>query len=169
MEIKKIKSSLGFYLAGFTDGKGSFNISFRKRNDYLIPWKISLCFNVSQKDRGVILALFKKTLQCGSIRDRGDGIWYYQVDNFSSILSNIIPFFDTYKFLSEKKKNDFSKFKKIALLIKDGQHLKKEGISDILKIRDRMNCGGKRKYSNDFIISTIEKSSETIRQASEVE
>ena len=149
MKIERVKPSIGFYLAGFTDGEGSFN--------------------VSQKDGEVILSLFKKTLNCGSIGNRGDGIWYYQVDNFSSILENVIPFFDKYGFLSSKKKNDFSKFKKISSIIKNGFHLKKEGIIDILKIRDLMNYGGKRKYSNDFILNTIEKSSETIRQAAEVE
>jgi hypothetical protein len=41
---------LGNYLAGFADGEGSFNVSFRKRNDYRLPWKISLCFNISQSE-----------------------------------------------------------------------------------------------------------------------
>jgi len=56
---KQISSNLGNYLAGFTDGEGSFHVSFRKRKDFKIPWKISLCFNISQKDR-VILSQFKK-------------------------------------------------------------------------------------------------------------
>ena len=55
--------NIGYYLAGFADGEGSFNVSFRKRKDYAMPWKISLCFNVSQKDK-VILAMYKKHLQC---------------------------------------------------------------------------------------------------------
>ena len=145
MKIEKVKPNIGFYLAGFTDGEGSFNVSFRRRNDYSIPWKISLCFNVSQKDGEVILSLFKKTLNCGSIRDRGDGIWNYQVDNFSSIMENVIPFFDKYRFLSDKKRNDFSKFKKIALIIKNGFHFKKEGIIDILKIHNLINYKEKKK------------------------
>ena len=66
---RKIPSDLGNYLAGFTDGEGSFNVSFRQRKDYKIPWKISLCFNISQKDQ-VILYQFKKHLKCGSIRER---------------------------------------------------------------------------------------------------
>ena len=58
---KQIPSDLGNYLAGFTDGEGSFNVSFRERKDCKIPLKISLAFNVSQKDT-VILHLFKKHL-----------------------------------------------------------------------------------------------------------
>ena len=59
--IARVPAEIGYYLAGFTDGEGSFNISFRPRQDYPIPWKVSVSFNVSQKDR-VILALFKRYL-----------------------------------------------------------------------------------------------------------
>ena len=106
---RQIPSDLGNYLAGFTDGEGSFNVSFRKREDYKIPWKISLCFNISQKDQ-VILSIFKKHLKCGTIRKRkNDGIWYYEVTNFTAIQTNIIPFFNRFGFLSAKKKKRFFK------------------------------------------------------------
>lgn len=152
---RKIPSDLGNYLAGFTDGEGSFNVSFRKRDDYKIPWKISLCFNISQKDQ-VILSIFKKHLKCGIIRERkNDGIWYYEVNNFNAIQTNIIPFFNRFGFLSAKKKRDFSKFKQIAKLIENGDHLTIEGIEKILEIRKEMNDGGKRKYSDEEILRIL--------------
>ena len=168
LDTRKIPPTIGHYLAGFTDGEGSFNLSFRKRKDYSMPWKISLCFNVSQRDK-VILTLFKKHLGCGSMRVREDGVWYYEVNNFTAITENVIPFFDRFGFLSVKKKRDFAKFKKLAELISMGAHLSNEGIQKILEIRRTMNDGGvgKRKYSEQDIISNMElgKSSETIRQA----
>lgn len=152
---RKIPSDLGNYLAGFTDGEGSFNVSFRKRDDYKIPWKISLCFNISQKDQ-VILSIFKKHLKCGTIRERkNDGIWYYEVNNFNAIQTNIIPFFNRFGFLSAKKKRDFSKFKQIAKLIENEDHLTIEGIEKILEIRKEMNDGGKRKYSDKDILRIL--------------
>ena len=152
---RKIPSDLGNYLAGFTDGEGSFNVSFRKREDYKIPWKISLCFNISQKDQ-VILSIFKKHLKCGIIRERkNDGIWYYEVNNFNAIQTNIIPFFNRFGFLSAKKKRDFSKFKQIAKLIENEDHLKIEGIEKILEIRNEMNDGGKRNYSDEEILRIL--------------
>lgn len=152
---RKIPSDLGNYLAGFTDGEGSFNVSFRKRDDYKIPWKISLCFNISQKDQ-VILSIFKKHLKCGTIRERkNDGIWYYEVNNFNAIQTNIIPFFNRFGFLSAKKKRDFSKFKQIAKLIQNEDHLTIEGIEKILEIRKEMNDGGKRKYSDKEILRIL--------------
>ena len=59
LDVSHIPEPLGSYVAGFTDGEGSFNVSFRKRKDYAMPWKISLCFNVSQRDP-VVLVTMKK-------------------------------------------------------------------------------------------------------------
>ena len=158
-----MKTETGYYLAGFADGEGSFNVSFRPRQDYKSPWKISLCFNVSQKDK-VILTLFKRYLGCGTLRNRPDGVWYYEVNNFNAIWDQVIPFFRRYGFLSAKKKCGFSKFRQIADLVKRGEHLKEGGIRKILEIRREMDDGGKGKYSEDKIFSRIQESSETTRQ-----
>jgi hypothetical protein len=167
-DIKKIPDHIGYYLAGFADGEGSFNLSFRKRKDYSQPWKISLCFNVSQRDK-VILTLYKRHLKCGTLRTRKDGVWYYEVNNFRAINENVIPFFNRFGFLSAKKKRDFAKFKQIANLITDGEHLNRKGIERILEIRKAMNDGGagRRKYSDAEIMKAMKsgKSSETTRQA----
>ncbi len=50
INLQNIPPAIGYYLAGFADGEGSFNITFRPRNDYKLPWKVSACFNISQKD-----------------------------------------------------------------------------------------------------------------------
>ena len=152
---RQIPSNIGNYLAGFTDGEGSFHVSFRKREDYRIPWKISLSFNISQKDP-VILSQFKKHLKCGTMRKRKhDDVWYYEVNNFQAIQSNVIPFFRRFGFLSAKKKRDFSKFQQIAKLIETNKHLTIDGIKEILKIRKEMNDGGKRKYSDEEILRIL--------------
>ena len=163
LNVKTIPSHIGYYLAGFTDGEGSFNISFRPRPDYQIPWKVSACFNISQKDK-VILALFKRHLQCGTLRARPDGVWYYEVNNLKAIAKNVIPFFERFGFLSSKKKNDFQIFKRIVIIMENDEHLTKEGIAEIVMLRNEMNDGGRRKYSDVEIMKAVGKSSETIRQ-----
>ena len=162
--IKKVPPKIGYYLAGFTDGEGSFNVSFRPRKDYPVPWKISLSFNVSQKDR-VILALFKRHLGCGTLRGRPDGVWYFETTNLMALTENVIPFFERFPFLSAKKKRDFGKFKQIVALVKEGEHLRVDGIRKILEIREGMNDGGKRRHSHADILAKLTESSETIRQA----
>ena len=161
--MQNVPEHIGYYLAGFADGEGSFNVSFRPRPDYGMPWKISMCFNVSQKDR-VILTLFKRYLGCGTLRGRPDGVWYYEVNNFNAIIQNVIPFFKKFGFLSAKKKRDFAKFCQLAELIKNQKHLTKEGIKNILEIRREMNDGGKRKFTESVILERCEVSSETICQ-----
>src|SRR5262245_4476184 len=71
--LDTIPIEIGYYIAGFTDGEGSFNFSFRRRSDYKSGWKISACFNVSNKDTA-ILQIFKKYLNCGTLRSRPDNV-----------------------------------------------------------------------------------------------
>ena len=163
-QFQEVPEKIGYYIAGFTDGEGSFNVSFRPRNDYKLPWKISLSFNISQKDRS-ILELFKNYLQCGTLRNRKDGVVYYEVTNLNDLVEKIIPFFERYDFLSAKKIRDFKKFKQIAKIISSQEHLKEGGIRKILEIRSDMNNGGNRKYKDSIILEKLikSKSSETIR------
>ena len=151
LNVREIPPNIGHYLAGFPDCEGSFNVSFRPRDDYKSPCKISLCFNISQRDP-VILALFKRHLRCGTMRQRHDGVWYYEVNNLAAIVENVIPFFERFGFLSAKKKRDFSKFVQLAELIRQGRHHRREGVEEIVKIRREMSDGGKRRYSDEEIL-----------------
>ena len=49
-----------------------------------------------------------------------------------------------------------SDLKELAKLIEAGKHLTKEGVEEILEIRKEMNDGGKRRYSDEEILATIE-------------
>ena len=120
-----------------------------------MPWKVSLCFNISQRESG-ILARFKRHLSCGTMRQRQDGVWYYEVNNLTAIRENVIPFFDHFGFLSDKKRRDFAKFKKLATILAEGRHCQRDGITEILQIRSDMNDGGKRRYMDDMILGAFE-------------
>src|SRR3989344_3223409 len=137
LDVTQVPHDLGYYFAGFADGEGSFNVSFRPREDYgEIPWKISLCFNVSQRD-AVILSLFKRYLKCGTMRQRKDGVWYYEVRNYKSLQERIIPFFEKFRFFSATKKRNFSIFKKIITLMNERAHCSPEGLRMILELREK--------------------------------
>src|SRR3989344_3678609 len=105
--MKNIPVDIGNYIAGFTDGEGSFNVSIKKRLDYKESWKLTASFNISQKDR-VILAWVKHILGCGTLRERQDGVVYYEVTNVASLKEKIIPFFVRFNFISAKRKTNFS-------------------------------------------------------------
>ncbi len=152
--VQEISDAIGYYFAGFVDGEGSFHLTFRKRQDYKLPWKVSLCLNVSQKDRK-ILALLKRHMECGTIRSKGGGVWMYEVNNLTAIHENVIPFFRRFGFLSAKKKRDFAIFQKMADRISNGDHLCKEGIVRLLELRKDMNDDGKRKYTVEEILAAF--------------
>ena len=90
------------------------------------------------------------------MRQRQDGVWYYEVNNLTPILENVIPFFERFHFLSAKKKRDFAKFVQLAGLMKQGRHLTRAGIEEILRIRSEMNDGGKRRYLDEHILCKFE-------------
>ena len=78
------------------------------------------------------------------------------MNNLTAIRESVIPFFDRFGFLSEKKQRDFAKFKKLAALMAEGRHLDRDGITEILQIRSDMNDGGKRRYMDDDILGAFE-------------
>ena len=51
--IKKIPKDKAYYITGLSDGEGSFNTSFRLREDFLLGWKYTPVFNISQKQRDI--------------------------------------------------------------------------------------------------------------------
>ena len=93
----------GYYFAGFVDGEGSFNVSLKRNSSHQTGWQLEPSFNVSQKDR-VILALLKQHLGCGTLRERPDGVVYYEVRNIRALQEVVVPFFERYRFLSASKK-----------------------------------------------------------------
>ncbi len=146
--VKTVKNERGYYFAGFTDGEGSFNVSLRKRDDHAIGWQVVLTFNVSQRE-SYILAQFKQLLGCGRLQYRRDGICYFVVSNPRSIVERVIPFFERFRFLSQTKQRNFAIFKKIATLVMEQKHLTREGLNEIVDLRETLNIGRgrKRKYT----------------------
>jgi hypothetical protein len=155
LDVATVPAAIGHYLAGFVDGEGSFNVSFRPRSDYVFPWKVSLCFNVSQRDPAVLRVL-QAQLACGTMRQRADGVWYFEVNTLGDFIQNVIPFFERFGFLSAKKQRDFAKFIELASLLRSGQHLTQQGVVEVLRIRLEMNDGGKRRYLDDEILKQFE-------------
>ena len=164
-QLKKIPDHIGWYLSGFCDGEGSFNISLRKKPDYRSGWQVVLSFNVSQRDR-TMLALLKRYLGCGIIKKRRDGLFSYDVTNPNAIADVAIPFFDKYRFQSAFKKYNFRLFSRAVEIMISKDHLNQDGLKEILDIREKINPGrGRtRKYNINDVING--ESSTTIRQVS---
>src|SRR3989344_6415727 len=162
--LNQVPQELGYYLAGFVDGEGSFNVSLRRKPDYQIKWQVVLSFNVSQRDLTNLITL-KEILGCGIIKKRTDGVHSLDVTKPSNVILKVIPFFERFPFRSEKAKTNFAIFCKIAALMNLGNHKHIEGLKEIVSIRETLNVGAgrTRKYNQADVLKTLEESSETIR------
>ena len=145
-----VPESKGFYIAGFVDGEGSFNVSFRKRDDHLIGWKMTPVFNISQKER-VILAIIKHFMGCGTIRFRSDHVWVYEVENQRGLRDTVIPFFKRFPFLSQKKRKDFARFQKVIKLQETDNTLTYQTIERVLTLLQEVESKSSRRYTNNEI------------------
>jgi hypothetical protein len=149
LSVAEIPDSIGNFLAGFALGEASFMVVCRPRGDYGKGWKISAAFNVSQKDRAP-LDLFRETLACGSMRKAGNGGWYWEVNRLSDIRGRILPFFRRFPLVGTKA-DDFELFASaVDLLAKPS--LSEADYIQVLLLRERMNRGGKRRYTTERIL-----------------
>ncbi len=157
--------NIGWYLSGFSDGEGSFNVSLRQRPDHKLQWQTVLTFNVAQRDI-TNLKLLQKYLQCGRLQKRSDGVHYFVVTNYIEIVEKVLPFFERFPFQSKSKTKNFALFKQIAAIVYSGEHLSRKGFMKIVELREKLNegKGRKRKYDKQDVVDNLRESSETIRR-----
>lgn len=153
-DLSNTDDAMGYFLAGFTEGEGSFNVSLRKKDDYALKWQVVMSFNVSQKDPA-LLRLLQTTLGCGIIKIRKrDGLFSFDVTNPGDIITKVIPFFRKYPLVSKTKKDNFRIFCLIAKIMENGDHKKITGLHKIVRLRESLNLGisRKRKYNISDVI-----------------
>ncbi len=128
------------WLVGFTDGEGCFFIRNQKSLSHVLKEKVGLSFMITQhkKDELLMKSLINY-LGCGNIQGFNDAV-NFRVDNFLDINEKIIPFFNKYS-LKGVKNLDYLDWCKVSKLIKDKDHLTKEGLEQIKQIKTRMNRG----------------------------
>lgn len=157
--------NVGHYVAGFVDGEGSFNVPIRREHDRGLPFRVGLSFNVSQMGDDMPQFL-RRVFTLGTVRGRGDGVFYYEVTKPDDLISRVFPFFQRFP-LRGPKRRDLEIFEEITWLVQTGRHLTRAGIETVLRLRAPMNRGGKRRRSDDESIAVLEEweSSEAIRRA----
>jgi hypothetical protein len=163
--LDAVPFDVGHYIAGFVDGEGSFNVPIRRSSDRTMPFRVSLSFNVSQVGEEAPRFL-QTTFGVGTVRGRGDGVYYFEVTKPNELGERVFPFFERFPLRGSKAK-DLAIFRSITGMVQAGLHLTPAGVVDVLSLRAPMNRGGKRRYSDDQIIAALRswESSETIRKA----
>ncbi len=160
-----IPIEIGSYLAGFVDGEGSFNVSIKKVHDRSLGWRVTACFNVSQRERQ-ILELLQQTLGCGTIRRRWDGVHYFEVNSYVDLVERVVPFFRRFLLRSPSKNETLEVFAQICEMMCAGEHLSSDGIRKIVHLRSLMNNETSKRHRDDEeILNSLnsQESSETRR------
>lgn len=125
-----------YWQAGFIDADGSFQIKKLNRTDRPLE-EIRLNLQIDQKTDNILI-LIKKELG-GSIgfRAKIDCYYYYSV-NFSSTYK-YINYLDNYN-LQSSKSISFNKWRTVYRMILSKEHLTKNGVDKIRKIKLALNC-----------------------------
>lgn len=117
------------WLAGFTDADGSFQIKVLTRSNKV---EVRLNFQIDQKKNDILLLI--KDFFGGNIGYRKiQDTYYYGSTSFGSA-KNFINYFDYYHLLSSKHIN-YLKWRNAYLIIQNRDHLKKEGVEKIIKLK----------------------------------
>lgn len=127
------------WIAGFTTGEGYFGVKLLSSSTIKTGIQVKLVFQITQHTRDeLLLKSLVDFFGCGKYYSSRVKSGDFQVGKISDIVNIIIPFFENNLIRGEKSK-DFSDWCKIAFLVKEGKHLTKEGLDQIIKIRNTMN------------------------------
>jgi hypothetical protein len=151
--LDALPDDLGNWIAGFVDGEGSFNVPIRRLHSGVLPFRISLSFNVSQVGPEEP-ELLRSVFGTGTVRGRGDGVFYYEVTTVGGLVGRVFPFFERFP-LRGAKRHDLAQFRRITALIQTGRHLTPDGFEEILALRAPMNRGGKRRRSDEELLAAV--------------
>ena len=128
------------FITGFTDGEGSFSISVRDIDKDTKKARVLYVFSIilHKKDDGILRSI-QSTLGIGKIYKHGKEGVQFRVESKKELLI-LIEHFDKYPLITKKGK-DFLCFKKGISLIKNKEHLTKEGLLKLVSLKALMGKG----------------------------
>lgn len=119
------------WLAGFTQADGCFHISVVRSKTHKTGYSVRLEFSIKQNDL-VPLKLLYETVKMGNLSQYSSAIWCYKSTGFKTA-NLLIDYFDEYNVFAGKYVN-YLKFRKVYIMITNGQHLEVKGVTKIRSI-----------------------------------
>lgn len=130
------------FITGFIDGKGCFSITIARHSKLKLGWGIKLIFSISlhEKDKA-LLEQIQNYFGVGKIWRSGDQLIQLRIESKKE-LALIIDHLEKYPLIS-KKRAVFEAFKQAFNIIKNKEHLTREGLEKIKEIKAGMNSNRK--------------------------
>ena len=134
-----------WFVTGLAEGEGCFCVSFAVRPRLRIGLEARPSFSLSlnERDRDLLEGL-QAFLECGWIRQsRSDRTFKYEVRSVGELTGRVIPHFTAFP-LRDVKFRSFQGFARVCEMIEQGDHLRPEGMAEIVRIAYEMNLGKRR-------------------------
>lgn len=129
-----------YWVTGFLDGKSCFSLRVAKKSGSKSGWGFTPDFRIHLHIKDIILL---RRIQCffciGTIYQSNNTISYV-VQSLRDINNVIIPHFDKYSLITQKKA-DYILFKKSIDLLNSKAHFELEGIRKVLSFKASMSNG----------------------------
>ena len=131
-----------WFVTGFSDAEGSFIIVIRKALRNSIGWQIegNFTINIHKKDVELLKLIQAYFGGIGRIGKERNDCCDFTVSSLNQILNWIIPHFDKYPLITQKRA-DYLLFREVIMMMERREHLTVEGLQAIINIRATLNKG----------------------------
>ena len=130
------------WVVGFVDGEGCFYVGINPHPEMKVGYQVLPEFRVVQHERDVqVLYALKRFFGHGVVRRNREDRWELRIRDAEG-LSKVVAFFESHP-LKTKKNADFKKFSRIVRWMREGHHLTREGLADIIALAATMNRASK--------------------------
>nr|YP_010963375.1 NADH dehydrogenase subunit 4L [Harringtonia lauricola]WNK75964.1 NADH dehydrogenase subunit 4L [Harringtonia lauricola] len=144
LALKELESNISYnnldpkWMAGFCTGESNFFIAVQK-SQTKIGLATSLRFSIAQHSRDLLLLeSFVNFFNCGYVSNyKNRLICEFIVTKIDHLDKHIIPFFEENSILGSKYLN-YLDFKQATQIIKNKEHLNKEGLEKILFLKNKI-------------------------------
>ena len=141
-----------WFVSGLTEGEGCFCISFAVRSKLRTGLEVrpSFALSLNEKDLDLLRDL-QAFFGCGWIREsKADRTFKYEARSVGDLLDPIIPHFERHP-LRGAKARSFAAFADVCRMIEQGDHLRRDGLRNIIDIAYEMNLGKRRLARDDLL------------------
>jgi hypothetical protein len=146
-----------WFVSGLTEGEGCFCISLAVRAKMRTRLEVRPSFALSLNEKDLELLQDLRTfLGCGWIRrSEADRTFKYEVRSIEDLVARVVPHFEQFP-LRGNKAGSFEGFSSVCRMIVQGDHLRRDGLREIIGIAYEMNLG-KRRYRQDELLRVLDE------------
>ena len=134
-----------WFVTGLTEGEGCFciSLSLRPKLRCGIEVRPSFSLSLNEKDR-TLLEDLQTYFGCGWIREsKSDRTFKFESRSVSELVESVVPQFEEFP-LRGSKARSFEGFAHVCRMIKQGGHLQRSGLVEIVGIASELNLGRRR-------------------------